>query len=289
MKSIEHLRATYRSLIVSKHLKGISDGEIAAHFHLMPVGYFVNKPEAVIIQHILMIRALRNATEGADPTTSLLPIIEWKDLTDEGVTEVTIVTPDRSGLFYKLAGAFSMADLNILGAKAISRSDHIAIDTFYVSEAAGGIVRSEKTKDAFYRLIDEVLVLNTDLVDLIKAKCAEAAIAQPTPSANPSIIVEPRLNSVEIYQEISRQRTKVEVNAPDKLGMLFFLTKTISDHGYDITFASITTEQGNVSDTFHITAAEDKPNPNRLHDLRTALTQVIAPADKDAACVAGAV
>ena len=53
-----------------------------------------------------------------------------------------VVTWDRAGLFYKLAGAFSVAGLSILGAKVISRTDHIAIDTFYVVEPGRGPVQS---------------------------------------------------------------------------------------------------------------------------------------------------
>src|SRR2546423_12648897 len=74
----------------------------------------------------------------ADSVGSLRPIIEWKDDLNRSLTVVNVVTWDRAGLFYKLAGAFSVAGLSILGAKGISRTDHISIDTLYVVEPGRG-------------------------------------------------------------------------------------------------------------------------------------------------------
>ena len=285
MKSIEHLRTVYRSLLELK-LKGISDGEIAAHFQLMPESYFVNKNQAVILQHLLMINALRKTIKEGNPTAALLPIIEWKNSPDQSFTEVTIVTEDRVGLFYKLAGAFSLAGLTILSAQAISRSDHIAIDTFYVIGPEGGSVRREKTKDAFYQVIDEVLVMNTDLSETILAQNGDVHPPHLAEVKTGVTTLEPTPNSVEIYQEISLHRTNVELHACDKIGLLFILAKTISDHGYDITFARIRTERGIASDTFHITWPSAQTSDDRLHELRTALIQAISPAPSDTTCCA---
>jgi [protein-PII] uridylyltransferase len=76
------------------------------------------------------------------------------------------------------------------------------------------------------------------------------------------------------------QRTIVEIQARDQIGLLYRLSKTISDHGFDITFARIGTERGVAIDTFYIEGANHEPvdNPDRLHSLRDALNDVIAPA-----------
>ena len=86
--------------------------------------------------------------------------------------------------------------------------------------------------------------------------------------------------TVDVYPELSLQRTIVEVQARDQIGLLYRLAKTISDHNFDITFARIGTERGVAIDTFHIEAANHEPveTPERLQALRTALNEVIAPA-----------
>jgi len=76
------------------------------------------------------------------------------------------------------------------------------------------------------------------------------------------------------------QRTIVEVQARDQIGLLYKLAKTISDHGFDITFARIGTERGVAIDTFYIESAnhESIEDQTRLTTLRDALNEVIAPA-----------
>src|SRR5687767_9938693 len=86
--------------------------------------------------------------------------------------------------------------------------------------------------------------------------------------------------TVDVYHELSMERTIVEVQARDQIGLLYRLAKTISDHGFDITFARIGTERGVAIDTFYIEGAnhEVMETPERLHALRDALNEVIAPA-----------
>jgi [protein-PII] uridylyltransferase len=87
--------------------------------------------------------------------------------------------------------------------------------------------------------------------------------------------------TVDVYHELSMQRTIVEVQARDEIGLLFRLAKTISDHGFDITFARIGTERGIAIDTFYIENAspETAEDNTRLHALRDALSTIITPAD----------
>ena len=76
------------------------------------------------------------------------------------------------------------------------------------------------------------------------------------------------------------QRTIVEIQARDQIGLLYRLAKTISDHGFDITFARIGTERGVAIDTFYIESSEPAAaiEERRLHTLRDALAEVIKPA-----------
>jgi [protein-PII] uridylyltransferase len=86
------------------------------------------------------------------------------------------------------------------------------------------------------------------------------------------------------------ERAIVEIQARDQIGLLYRLAKTVSDHGFDTTFARIGTERGVAIDTFYIESAnhETIENPERLHALRDALAEVIAaPAPAPAAPAAG--
>jgi [protein-PII] uridylyltransferase len=75
------------------------------------------------------------------------------------------------------------------------------------------------------------------------------------------------------------QRTIVEVQARDQIGLLYRLAKAIFDFGFDITFARIGTERGVAIDTFYIESAnhEAVEDTERLRSLRSALSEVISP------------
>jgi [protein-PII] uridylyltransferase len=270
--------------LIARHMPGISDDEIAAHFNLLPDRYFVHTDPGEVALHVQMVNRLLKSISAADSVGSLRPVIEWQDDLNRSYTVVNVVTWDRAGLFYKLAGAFSVAGLNILGAKVISRMDHIAIDTFYVIEPGRGVVQSAAVQDTVARNIEATLVSNKDLYPEIVAQARKlAATRYLSPGANDTMhsSFPP---TVDVYHELSMQRTIVEVQARDQLGLLYRLGKTISERGFDITFARIGTERGVAIDTFYIENETHEPveDIERLHGLRDALAEVIAPAPAEA-------
>lgn len=272
------MQSTYQELVTQK-IPGISADEITAHFRLLPERYFVHTDADEIALHIRMVNKLLTSISQADAVGSLKPVIDWHDDINRSLTVVDVVTWDRAGLFYKLAGAFSVAGLSILSAKVISRNDHIAIDTFYVVEPGRGVVQSAKAQEIFARTVEEALVTNKDLYPDIVAQAKKVRANRYTVDKGPA----PHASFppiVEVYHELSMQRTIVEVQARDEIGLLFKLAKLISDHGFDITFARIGTERDIAIDSFYIeNARPDLPaDTARLERLRDAIQAIITPA-----------
>ncbi len=266
--------------LIAKTIPGVSGDEINAHFGLLPDRYFIHTDAAEIALHIQMVNRLFQSITNADSIGSLRPIIEWKDDLNRSLTVVNVVTWDRAGLFYKLAGAFSVAGLSILGAKVISRTDHIAIDTFYVVEPGRGVVQSVIAQEKFAKTIEEALIANRDLYPDILAQAQKIAATRYLSPSNGETLHSSFPPTAEVYHELSMQRTIVEIQARDQIGLLYRLAKTIADHGFDTTFARIGTERGVAIDTFYIESANHEPveDPTRLAALRDALTEVITPA-----------
>jgi [protein-PII] uridylyltransferase len=265
--------------LIAKRIPGISDDEIAAHFSLLPDRYFILTDGSEITLHIQMVNRLLKSITATDSVGSLRPVIDWKDDLNRSLTVVNVVTWDRAGLFYKLAGAFSVAGLNILGSKVISRTDHIAIDTFYVVEPGRGVVQNAAAQESFAKIIESALVSNTDLYPEILAQAKKIAATRYLYAKSGETLQSSFPPTVDVYHEISMQRTIVEVQARDQIGLLYRLAKAIYDFGFDITFARIGTERGVAIDTFYIESANHEPveDQERLTRLRTALTEVISP------------
>jgi [protein-PII] uridylyltransferase len=277
--------------LVSQKIPGVSSEEISAHFNLLPERYFIHTDTAEIALHIQMVNKLLHSITAADSVGSLKPVIDWKDDLNRSLTVVNVVTWDRAGLFYKLAGAFSVAGLNILGAKVISRTDHIAIDTFYVVEPGRGVVQNQAATETFAKNVDQALIANKDLYPDILAQARKYGQNRYTGAPSGAEALQSSFPpTVDVYHELSLQRTIVEIQGYDQIGLLYQLARTIYDHGFDITFARISTERGIALDTFYIESANHEPtaDTSRLHALRDALTSVIGPADSGAAPATGA-
>jgi [protein-PII] uridylyltransferase len=277
---LEAKRQMTQQELIARRIPGISDDEISAHFSLLPDRYFIHTDGSEITLHIQMVNRLLKSITAADSVGTLRPVIEWKDDLNRSLTVVNVVTWDRGGLFYKLAGAFSVAGLNILGAKVISRTDHIAIDTFYVVEPGRGVVQNAAAQETFARNIESALVSNRDLYPEILAQAKRIASTRYLSPTGGEALHSSFPPTVDVYHEISMQRTIVEVQARDQIGLLYRLAKSIFDHGFDITFARIGTERGVAIDTFYIESANHEPveDTDRLRALRSALAEVIAAA-----------
>jgi len=118
--------------LLEREIEGVSEEEIDAHFRLLPERYFINTSVDDIELHLRMVNALLSQIQSAESMGALAPVIDWRDDIDLGMTVINVVTWDRAGLFYKLAGALTLAGVTIASTKAISRTDHITIDTFHV-------------------------------------------------------------------------------------------------------------------------------------------------------------
>ena len=85
-----------------------------------------------------MIRKAENAKAQLTVDTQLVPT--------RSVTEVTVYCADHAGLFSKISGALAVAGASIVDARIHTMTNGMALDTFWIQDAAGG------TFDAPHRL-----------------------------------------------------------------------------------------------------------------------------------------
>lgn len=253
---------------IAETVSGVHADEISAHFNLLPESYFVQTDDSEVALHIGMVNRLLQSISSADSLGSLRPIIEWHDDFARGLSVAHVVTWDRAGLFYKLAGAFSVAGLNIFSAKITTRNDHIAIDTFEISEPGHGPVRDSHARETFERTVEESLVANKDLSTAIAAQSRKYASTAATGHAP----------AVEAYLEVSLPRAIVEIHAPDRFGLLYRVGRVISEKGFNLAAARVHTQRGLAIDSFHLESGDKLPvDVARLTALRDALQAAIAP------------
>ena len=243
--------------------------EVEAHFTQMPAGYFQHVSSEDAAAHIRMVHELITAVTASDAELSLRPIVDWHDEVGSGQSVVTVVTWDRAGLFSRMAGAFAVAGINILSCRAFSREDDVALDFFRVSLPIG---KEAASKDRFTEALARSLVDGSDLLDEVAAEEARAALTAPRRRAHV-----PLAPQVEVYREDALDRTVVELQCNDRIGLLFRVGRAIRGAGYAITFANVATEQGFALDTFYLTPERGRTAPPRPpEELAAALRGLVS-------------
>jgi len=184
-----------------------------------------------------------------DVTWKLFPDAEVLEMMADGrftacTTEnsITVVSPDRPGVFAKVAGVMALHGLDVLGAEAHSDEQGMAASEFRVQPPATHAIEWGRVLDSVERALRNELAL--------EARLAERAQSQGSPRSKTAI--PPAPPGVRFDDTASSNSTLLEVRAPDKVGLLHNIAKTIADMGLDIRHARVQTLGNEVVDTFYV-------------------------------------
>ena len=245
-RASERAREEAREQVRELASRRIEDEELDAHFSQLPPRYFeIHTPEQILddieLAHRFMHRLL------AENQRALVPVTAWIDEHDRGYSFVKVCTWDHAGLFGKIAGSLSAAGLNILGAQIFTRADGIALDTFFVNDGRTGNLAGREQREQFAELLDEVMI-GDDEVDL------HALIARQTAQRSDySAYLGERIGTqIRFDNEASDERTLIEIETEDRLGLLYTISQTLAELELDISAARVVTERGAAIDSFYV-------------------------------------
>ena len=260
------LKASYMDL----EIEGVSKEELQKHLDQVPLRYFSHSGREEVALHTRMVHEFLTKK-----TQDNCSIINWRNDVRRTLTVIDIVTPDQIGLFEKITGAISLSGLNILGARAVTRKDGLAIDVFYVEVENSGLVEDKKTKDLCEKNIKSFLqkqIAEDNVFTELRKKSKHNRIF-----SNHEKLGERIPSQVDVYRDINLGRTIVEVKAPDQVGLLHLLANTISKCGFNIEFARIATEQGIATDVFNINlkSTDGKIEPGKFLKLREEISSAL--------------
>ena len=225
--------------------KEISDDEIDAHFEKLPPRYLETRTAREITEDLELAHGfMEQLISDTDRTFGLMTA--WQDEPDRGYNLVKICTWDRTGLFLKIAGSLSACGLNILGAQIFTRTDGIALDTFFVNDSRTGHLGAREQHEHFVSIFEKVL--NGAEVDL-PALIARQITMRP---AYQAYIGERMATEIQFDNNASETRTVVEVETEDRLGLLYAIAQTFTELDVDIDGARILTERGAAIDSFYV-------------------------------------
>ena len=185
------------------------------------------------------------------------------------VTEVTIYTGDHPGLFSQLAGALALSGANIVDAKIFTLRNGFALDIFSVQDAHSG-----GAFDAQDKLLRLETMTEQTLAGQVRPLYELAKRKPSAPQRTRMFKVPPR---VMIDNNAGTNHTLIEVNGKDRPGLLFDVTKTLTDLGLQISSAKISTYGEKAIDVFYVRDVYGLKvtNDNKLQRIRERLLQAL--------------
>src|SRR6266850_2547592 len=186
---------------------------------------------------------------------------------DLGSSDLVVVTRDVVGLFSLIAGTLAAHGVNIISAQIATRADGVAIDTFQVNDPTGEAVTSAAQWGRALAALAAVLTEDQSVDALLERRRAGGRVTPPG-ETKPKITVDNRL---------SDEYTVIEVKCPDRLGLLYLITRTLSALDLDIASARIATEIDQAFDTFYVLDRKGRrlEDPAAIDQARTALEQAL--------------
>lgn len=175
------------------------------------------------------------------PTAEHLELLRAGEQVLRGTDDhLTVVTADRHGVFSRVAGVLALHGLAVLDA-AVTSLDGMALEVLRVESSFGPTIAWEKVLADLEKVLEGRLAL--------QARLAERARVYGSRRQKAPITEPPR---VHIDNAASRDATVVEVHAPDSVGVLYRITRALSDLDLDIVSAKVQTLGDRVIDAFYV-------------------------------------
>ncbi len=248
---------------LAERLHAAAKGEVdlqavKAHLAMMADRYLESTGVQRMAEHLRMLGEL-----GEAPVVTAL--FQHPDL---GSSDLVVVTRDLPGLFSLIAGTLAASGVNIISAQIHTRADGIAIDTFQVNDPAGDVVGSAAH---WARSLDALraVITGEQSVEALLARRRALGREATGPGGPPKIALD---------NQLSDSATVIEVKCPDRLGLLYLITRALAGFGLDIVSARIATEIDQAFDTFYVQDREGRKleDPDTLERARVGLEQALA-------------
>ncbi|HEX9775283.1 MAG TPA: [protein-PII] uridylyltransferase [Actinomycetota bacterium] len=222
--------------------------DVERHLAGMPRAYVLAFPAQAMIRHFALTAGLLTA-EGAVRT-------HRAPTEDPGITELTIVVPDRPGIVARAAGVLALNGVSVVDAQMFTRHDGVALQIFRCTGAFEPLVEAERW-DRVERDLERAFLgrLSIDARLAERRETYETGVRK-APAVAPKVVID---------NAASDFLTVVEVHAPDRVGLLYDIASALTEMGLDIQTAKIATYGEDVVDVFYLRDLEGQKVTDREH------------------------
>jgi [protein-PII] uridylyltransferase len=232
---------------------GWRSGAARAHAKRLPDSYWLAEP------HEWQVANARQVASAEAHIGEAVPNVVAENDPESGSTRVSVFTPDREGLFYRICAGLAAAGANIIDARIHTTRDGMALDNLLVKDGQGRAYSDRRLRNRLVRSVENAL----------GSEAPPPLPRAPGPGRTAAFRVAP---FVAIADRASTRTTVVEVNARDRPALLAGLARAIHEQGHVIHSAHIATYGERAVDVFYLTRADGrKLEPEDVDPLRSAL------------------
>jgi [protein-PII] uridylyltransferase len=179
---------------------------------------------------------------------------------------LTVMSDDRPGLFSRVAGVLAMHGLDVLAASAYSSDEGRALEEFRVHDRL-------RDEPPWGRVVNDLkLALDGHLAIHARVMDRARTYARSTPRSR-----HPVVPTVAFDNHASDDATVIDVRAPDHIGTLYRITRTLAEFDLDIRSAKVHTLGSEVVDAFYVRdrSGDKLTEKARLAEIERAILHAI--------------
>jgi len=209
----------------------LSEAEIARFLEGFPRRYLQLFGREAIHRHVRLSRDI-----GADQ------VHLW--LESKGDTwELTVVTQDKQFLFSNICGVLSSFGMDIFRGHAMTSPKGLVLDVFQFTDGERFLELNADAEAAIFGTLRDVVSGKSTVAERLRGR--EASLFHQRPQRFTPV--------VHCDHQSSRRYTIVEIVSDDALGLLYRISRMISQHDCGVDLVLISTEGHKAIDVFHIT------------------------------------
>ncbi len=180
---------------------------------------------------------------------------------------ITVVCPDRPGVFHRVAGVLALHGLDVISA-AIHSEGGMALDEFRVDAGPSGMIPWDRVGEDVAKVLEGRLAIQARLDERIRTHRARR---------RPGI--HQLGHAVRFDNDASADATVLEVVGADSIGLLYRLTRALTDLNVDVRTAKIHTMGADVVDAFYVVSSNGSKivDPDHQEEIRRALLHALEP------------
>ena len=179
--------------------------------------------------------------------------------------ELTVVTLDKPFLFSNISGVLSSFGMDILRGNAMTSRHGLVLDVFQFADSERFLELNASAKEQMFGVLNDVVSGRSSVTERLRGRAHSLFNRRPR-----------RITPVvHVDNTASKRYTIIDIIADDELGLLYRISRVMSQNGCDVDLVLIATEGHRAIDVFHITKAGRKLTDTEQSELSANLQRVL--------------